>query len=205
MTSGRIGTNHADVVAEDLLLAPLLEGLVHAEGIAEVHGAREVLLGAVIAVRGEQFFGAQHRKRFEQLGPDLVLATFATRRGNQRGAKAVAVSVKRQHGVVLVVRMRGRHHEIADRIQLAEHQRQRRLAALGSNGEEPVLRQRRGDDEDGDGEGEKSRSTHPNSVPQGRRCAAAGHRPGAVHECRSLRSRRRASAAAFAPRIVTLR
>ena len=45
--SGPDRPDQPDVVAEDLLPAPLLERLVDAERVAEVHGAREVLLGAV--------------------------------------------------------------------------------------------------------------------------------------------------------------
>ena len=35
--------------------------------------------------------------------------------------------------------MRRRHHERADRVQLAQHQLERRLAALGRNGLQPML------------------------------------------------------------------
>ena len=75
-----VGSRHADqphVVAEDLVLAPLLERLVDAERVAEVDGAAEHLLGAVEAVRGAQLLAAQHAKRLEQLGADLVLPAVA--------------------------------------------------------------------------------------------------------------------------------
>ena len=80
--------DHADVVAEDLLLAPLLERFIDAERVAEVDGAGEVLFGAVERCAREQFLGAQHRERFEELGADFVLPTFAARRGHERRAIA---------------------------------------------------------------------------------------------------------------------
>jgi hypothetical protein len=67
-----------------ILRAPLGQRLVDAEGVAEIHGAGEVLVGAVEPVCREQLFGAQHRERFEQLGTDLVLAALAARGGHER-------------------------------------------------------------------------------------------------------------------------
>ena len=126
-----VGTNradHAHVVAEDLVVAPLLERLFDAEREAEIDRAREELLGAVEAMRREQFLGAQHRERHEQLGANLVLPAFAVRRRDERRAIALAVREVRQHRVVLVVRMRRRHHEVADGVELAQRELERRLA-----------------------------------------------------------------------------
>ena len=108
------GADHPDVVAENLLLAPLLEGLVDAERVAEIHRPGEVLFGAVEAMRGEQLLRSQDRQSLEHLGADLVLPAFAARRRHQRRAEAVAVRVEREHRVVLIVGMRRRHHEVAD-------------------------------------------------------------------------------------------
>ena len=118
--------DHAHVVAEDLLVAPLLERLFDAEREAEVDRAREVLLGAVELVRRQQLLGAQHRQRLEQLGADLVLPALAARRRDERRAEALAVREVRQHRVVLVVRMRRRHHEVADGVELAQRELERR-------------------------------------------------------------------------------
>jgi len=77
-----VGPREADqphVVADDLVLAPLLERLVDAERVAEVHCAREELLGAVDAVRSQQLLGAQHAERLENLGADLILSAVAAR------------------------------------------------------------------------------------------------------------------------------
>ena len=78
------------VVADDLVLAPLLERLVDAERVAEVHGAREELLGAVEPVRGQQLLGAQHAERLEDLGADLVLSAVAARGRRQHDAQSLA-------------------------------------------------------------------------------------------------------------------
>ena len=119
---GADGANHADVVAQDLVVPPLLQRFLRAEREAEVHGAREVLLGAVPAVRREQLLGAQHADRVEQLRADLVLAAVAARGRHQRDAHPLPARVERQHRVVLVVGMRRRVHEGADGRQLAQRQ-----------------------------------------------------------------------------------
>jgi hypothetical protein len=72
-------------------VTPLLERLLDAERVAEVDGACEVLIGAVKAVRGRQFFGAQDRQRLEQLGANLVLPAFAVRRRDERCPEALAM------------------------------------------------------------------------------------------------------------------
>ncbi len=74
---GAEGADDAHDVAERLLAAPLREGLLHAEGEAELVGAAEVLLDPVVAVDRRQLPGAQHAERLEQLGPDRVLAALA--------------------------------------------------------------------------------------------------------------------------------
>ena len=132
--------DHAHVVAEDLLVAPLLERLLDAERKAEVDRAREVLLGAVEAVGRQQLLGAQHRQRLEQLRADLVLPAFAAGRRHQRRPHPLAVRVIGQHRVVLVVGMRRRHHEVADRVELAQRQLERRYAAQRRDRLQLVLR-----------------------------------------------------------------
>src|SRR5690349_12988966 len=64
--------------------------------------------------------------------------------------------------------MRRRHHHVADGVELAEHDFERRHAAYGADGEEAVLGTRSGerrDDEDGGREGKTAGRTHPFSVP----------------------------------------
>ena len=57
--------HHADHVAERLLPAPLREGLLDAERVAELVGAAEVLLDPVVAVERQQLARAQHAERVE--------------------------------------------------------------------------------------------------------------------------------------------
>ena len=118
-----VGAQRADVpdeVAEDLRLAPFLQRLLGAERVTEVRRASEVLLGAVVLMRREQLLGAEDAERVEQLGADLVLATVAARRRDQRHTHAQATRVPRQHRVVLVIRMSRRLHQRADGVQLAQ-------------------------------------------------------------------------------------
>ncbi len=132
-----VGANrpdHANVIVEDLLLAPLLVGLIDAERIAEVDGAREVLLGAVVAVDGGQFLGPQHAQRLEQLGADLVLPAGAARGGQHRRAVALAVREHGEHGAVLIVRVADGLEEDADIAELSEHEAEADLAGLAGDG-----------------------------------------------------------------------
>ena len=101
---GADGADVADVVADDLVVPPLLDRFLDAEREAEVDRAGEVLLGAVEAVHREQLLGAQHAERLEQLGTDLVLPAVAARRGDEHGPHPLAVPEHRQQPVVLVVR-----------------------------------------------------------------------------------------------------
>ena len=116
---GTDGADHPDEVAEDLFASPPLEGLLDAERVPEVHGAGEVLLGAVQAVRGVQLLGSQHRQRVEELGTDLVLAAVAARGRQQDRPVPLAFRQLRQQRVVLVVRVGGDHHEDAGAVELA--------------------------------------------------------------------------------------
>ena len=117
---GTDGADHPHEVAEDLLPAPPLEGLLDAEGVAEVDGAGEVLLGAVQPVGGVQLLGPQHRQGVEQLGADFVLPSVAARRREQHGAVALPPGQLRQQRVVLVVGMGHDRHEGAGAVELAQ-------------------------------------------------------------------------------------
>ena len=155
-----------DVVLEDLVAVPPREGLVTAEREAEVHGAREVLLGAVDAVRGVEFLGAQHGQGLEDLRANLVLAPVAAGRGDQRGPHPVAELVAGQQRIVLVVGMRRGHHQATDRPELPEHEAERRLVGVLADGLEAVLGVRRHGEREQQRdasdacEGAKSRSGH---------------------------------------------
>ena len=76
---GPDGADVAHVVADDFVVAPLLDRLLDAERVAEVHRAREELLRAVEAVDGEQLLGARAR-------PAIVRAPGRSRSGRRRRA-----------------------------------------------------------------------------------------------------------------------
>jgi hypothetical protein len=113
-------------IAQDLLTPPLLEGLFLAERVTEIDRAREVLLSAVEAVRGEQLLGPQNTQRVEQLGADFVLPAVSARRRHERHARAHMPRIQRQHSVVLIVRMRRRQHDRAGVPELTQRERQTR-------------------------------------------------------------------------------
>ncbi len=100
---GPEGAHARHHVAQGALAPPAPEGLVHAEREAELEGPREELLGAVEAVSGLQLLAAQQPQRFEELGPQRVLATLATGQGQQPHAQASAARELGQHAVGLVV------------------------------------------------------------------------------------------------------
>ena len=95
--------DHADHLAERLLLAPLLEGLLDAERVAEVGHHPEVLLHRVESVRGQEFFGSQDPQPVKELGADLVLAAPAAGQAQQRDPRSHPAAEQGVKGVVLVV------------------------------------------------------------------------------------------------------
>ena len=116
--------DEADVVADDLIASPALERLLEAEGVAEIDGAGEVLLGAVELVHRHQLRRPQHAERVAELGADLVLASVAPGGGCERGSNAEAAIEHHEQAVVLVVGMRDRLHEDAHRLQLTNGEAQ---------------------------------------------------------------------------------
>ena len=82
--------DHPNVVAQNLVAPPLLEGLLPTEGVAEVDGAGEVLFRAIEPMRRQQFLGPQGRQGVGQLGPDFVLSAVAPRGGDERRANPLA-------------------------------------------------------------------------------------------------------------------
>ena len=118
-----IGPQGPDVtheVAEDLLTPPLLERFLLAERVAKIHCAREVLLGAIEAMRREELLGPEDAQRVEELRADLVLSAVAARGRDERHPRAEMPRVERQHGVVLVVGVRGHVHDRADGRELPQ-------------------------------------------------------------------------------------
>ena len=166
---GTDGADHPHVVGGDLLLAPLLERLLNAERKAEVDRAREVLLGAVELVHGGEFLGAQHRQCLEDLGADLVLAAFPARGRDERRAEAPGVPVVGQQRVVLVVGVRGGHHQVAHGVELAQRQLESGFPGHRGHRLQPVLgagRHERRREGESDNDGEEEQSAHGNGKPQ---------------------------------------
>src|SRR5262245_15179532 len=124
------GAEHADEVPEDLLLSPFLERLLDAEGVAELVGAREILLDAVHAVHRHELFRAQDSDRLEELGSDLVLSAVSPGRREERRAVPTAPAQEDEETVVLVVRMRGGMKEARSRGELSELEREADAAAV---------------------------------------------------------------------------
>src|SRR5919106_6998459 len=113
-----VGTRLADqtnVVAHDLVLAPLLERLLDAEGVSKVDGAGEELLCTVEPMGCEKFLRAEHTQCLEQLGTDLVLTAVAASGCREHHSESLSMALHRQERVVLVVGMSGRMHDGADR------------------------------------------------------------------------------------------
>ena len=88
------------------------------------------MLGAVDAVRGEQFGGAQDGDVAEQLGADFVLSAVAAVVLQVDRAQAHAVAEHGEQRVGLVVGMRRSLQERAGNAQLANRQAERDVAAV---------------------------------------------------------------------------
>ena len=138
--------NQPHVVGGDLGAAPLFERLFDAERIPEVDGACEVLFRPVEAMQRRQLASPQDAERLEELGPDLVLAPVAARRGRQRSAVALTAIQHHQQPVVLIVGVRGSVHEDAGVRQMPEREPERDV---------PLRFVERDDAHLGDGEGDQ--------------------------------------------------
>ena len=140
-----------DVVADDLVMAPLLDRFFHAERKSEVHRSREELLRPVEAMDSQELLRPQDAERLKELRANLVLAAVAAGRRDEHRPHPLAVPQHRKKPVVLVVRVRIGLHERPDRGELPEHQLQRNLARQLSNGLRAELsRNRDGEERDKD-------------------------------------------------------
>src|SRR4029453_7847023 len=103
--------DHADHVAKDLALAPLRFGLGQRLRETVVEGAREELFTPTEAPRLEQFLGADHAERVEQLRADDVLPALSTREREIGDPRLVAPRRPCDKRRVLIVWMRtGKEH-----------------------------------------------------------------------------------------------
>jgi hypothetical protein len=104
---GAEGPQDAHDVLEGRVVAPAVDVLLDAEGVAEVGIEAEVLLRAVVAVDRGQLLAPQDGERLEELGTEGVLPSVAAGQGEERGAHAQAAGQPHQHPVVLVVGVGG--------------------------------------------------------------------------------------------------
>jgi hypothetical protein len=128
---GAQGAEQPDVVADDFLPAPLADHFLRVERVAVVDGAREVLLGAVEAVRRQQLGRAQHAHVPEQLGADFVLPAVAAIVLQVDRTQAHAQPEHGEQRVGLIVGVRRALHEGPGDAQLAKRQAQPDVAAVG--------------------------------------------------------------------------
>ena len=110
--------------------APLVDHFLRIERVAVVDGAREILLGAVDAVRRQQFGGAQHAHVAEQLRADFVLPAVAAVVLQVDRPQSHAVREQREQRVGLVVGVRRRLHERSGDVEFAQRQAERDVAAV---------------------------------------------------------------------------
>ena len=108
-------------LAQDVLLAPFLQGFVEPLGEAVIDDAREVLVvDAIVAVGQEQLLGADEAEAVEQLGADRVVSRLSPVEREQGRPRAQAPADPGQDPAVLVVRMSGGMHRARRRPQLQE-------------------------------------------------------------------------------------
>jgi len=116
-----VDAHDPDHLAQDVLLAPLLQGLVEPFGEAVIDDAREVLLvDAVVAVGQEQLLRADEAEAVEQLGADRVVSRLPPVQREESDPRAQAAADPGQDPAVLVVRVGGRVHRARRRPQLQE-------------------------------------------------------------------------------------
>ena len=91
--------------------------------------------------RGE-LLGPQHPERLENLGADLVLPAVAAGRCRERGPIPLSAVQLHEQPVVLVVWMRGGHHEDAGVAKVPQRQAERDVPLFLVDGDDAHLRAR---------------------------------------------------------------
>ena len=130
-----VAADHPDHVRENAVVSPLLQRLVGRARESEIDGAREELLGAVDLPRRQQFLRANHAELRALFGADQVLAAFAARQREIRGAHVAAAREVGQHGGALVV---GVGRDVQDRTQFVQFVQ--RLLDFGRAGKAALCR-----------------------------------------------------------------
>ena len=128
---GTKGSPQADVIANDIFTAPLGDDFLGIEGVAVVDGAREILLGAIDTMRGEQLGSAQHGDIAEQFRSDFVLAAVAAIILDIDDAQTLAVPEVGEERIGFVVGVGGRLQKSTGDAELAERESKRDMAAAG--------------------------------------------------------------------------
>ena len=83
---GPDGTDLTHEVADDLVVTPFVDRLLDAERVSEIHGPREILLGAVEPVDGQELLGAQTTN-------EDAAKIFSTGNGNAAGMNKITGDV----------------------------------------------------------------------------------------------------------------
>ena len=110
--------DHAYHIAQHFLLPPLLETLLRALAVAEVHRTGEELLTAIDAPCFEQLLRADDAQRVAQFGADQVLSTIAACEAEVAGADLPAIAQPGDQTRVLIIGMRRDVKHTAQHIEL---------------------------------------------------------------------------------------
>ncbi len=141
-----IRAQHADeanIIADDVGASPLTDHFLRIEGIAIIDCAREILLGAIDAMRRQQLRRAQHRQVPEQLRPNFVLPAATAVILHIDGSQSHAMREHREQRIVFVVRVRRRLHKRSGHVELPKRESERNMAAVPGHERRirPALRQ----------------------------------------------------------------
>src|SRR3954462_601832 len=162
-----IGPNGADVphvIADDFVVAPLVDRLFNAEREPEINRAREILLRPIEPMDRQQFFGPQDTKCLKELRPNFVLSTIAARRRDQRRPHPPPVAHHREERIVFIVWMRRGLHERPGRGELSKLQPQRDIVGQLSYRPYSELRRNRCRNEKKGDRGEKNAKRAHNGI-----------------------------------------
>ena len=122
--------NHRHHVRQDRILRPVLERLVERLRESEIERAREVLVAAVDAPRGEQLLGANHPEHRAELVADQILPAVAAREREIRRLDVARLGEPGDELRVLVVGVRADHQHARGGAESCDQLAQRSGAAL---------------------------------------------------------------------------
>ena len=114
--------NRPHHVAQDRVAGPVAEGLFRRLRVSEVEGPREELASPIHAACGEELARAHDAEALAELGPDQVLASFASRERKVRSLRPHPSGEHRQEGGVLIVGMSSDQQHALDAVELAHEE-----------------------------------------------------------------------------------